>query len=202
MTNATIQLDNSRTESEEMLDEVDINVKHAPSAPVVGSPILLEAETAVGDSSVEYEWEFSDGATATGQSASNIFENAGKQSVSLTITDSDGETETVCEMLTVYHDATVEICENDCEEKFVTVVLRGDSDFDPAHSVAVDSLRFGAPTALAMGSGASPVETDVHDGDLRIQFHSDPGLEDADSPGRIAGCTTDGVPLAGTADAI
>lgn len=202
MTNAAVHSDKSRTDSEETFDEVAANIKYAPSAPVVGSPILLEAETSAEDSSVEYEWAFSDGATATGRAASNIFESAGTQSVSLTVTDDEGGTGTVRETLTVYHDLTVEICENDCDDEFVTVVIRGDADFDPAESVAVESLRFGAPTALAMGSGAAPVETDARDGDLRVQFHSDSGLEDADSPGRLAGCTADGVPLAGSADAV
>lgn len=203
MTNTAMHLDKSSTESEETLDRANVNVKYAPGAPVEGSPILLEAESSIEDSDVQYEWEFSDGSTATGQSASNIFENAGKQSVSLTVTDSNGGTETVHETLTVYHDPTVEICESDCEEELITVVIRGDSEFDAARSVAVDSLRFGAPTALAMGSGTSPVRTDACDGDLRVQFRNDkPGLTDADSPGRLAGCTADGVPLAGTADAV
>jgi PKD repeat protein len=192
MTDTATYLDKSSSDANETLDRPAVNVRYAPSAPVADSPILVEADD--DDSDVEYEWEFSDGSTATGRKASNIFDSAGEQSITLTVTDDEGRTETVRRTLTVYREANVEICERDSEE-YVTVVIRGDSDFDPAGSIAVDSLRFGAPTALAMGSGSAPVETDARDGDLRVQFRRSPG----DSPGRLAGHTADGVPLAGTA---
>ncbi|WP_135824079.1 PKD domain-containing protein [Halorussus ruber] len=196
MTNTAAYLDKSSSDTDETLDRPTVNVKYAPSAPVVDSPILVEADH--DESGVEYEWEFSDGSTATGRKASNIFDSAGEQSITLTATDGDGRTETVRQTLTVYREANVEICERDCGDEYVTVVIRGDSDFDPAGSVAVDSLRFGAPTALAMGSGSAPVETDARDGDLRVQFPRPPG----DSAGRLAGRTADGVPLAGTASTV
>lgn len=201
MTNTSMHLDKS-SKSVAARDQTDASIKYGPGAPVVGSPVLFEAEASIEESSAEYEWEFGDGSTATGRTASNVFQGAGEQSVTLTVTDEDGETETVREALTVYYAPTVEVWEDDCEDGFVTVVIRGDSEFDPAQSVAVDSLRFGAPTALAMGSGASPVETDARDGDLRVQFRRTTPDSDDDSPGRLAGCTADGVPLAGTADAV
>ena len=202
MPNVSVSLDKSSSDSEQTADRPSVNVKYGPTAPVVGSPILCEVECSSEESGVEYQWEFGDGSTATGKSASNIFDSAGKQSITLTITHANGRIETVQETLTVYREANVEVCEGDCEDEYVTVVIRGDSDFDPAGSIAVDSLRFGAPTALAMGSGASPVETDVADGDLRVQFRRATPSKDDESAGRLAGCTADGVPLAGTADAL
>lgn len=201
MANTGIHLDNSSTDIEDTPARPSVTVKYGPTAPVVDSPILCEADYSAEDSDVEYQWEFGDGATATGKSASNIFDSAGKQSITLTVTHANGRIETVQETLTVYREATVEVCDEDCDDGYVTVAIRGNSDFDPAGSIAVDSLRFGAPTALAMGSGSSPVGTDERDGDLLVQFRRATPSADG-SPGRLAGRTADGVPLAGTADAL
>jgi PKD repeat protein len=183
---------------------------YAPGAPVDGNPVLFDADVSTDATGRTCEWNFGDGTTASGEKASNVYDSGGEKSVTLTITDDDGATAEIRETVTVYREVEVEICEedgrNDCEEDrqkegYVPVEIRGTAEFDPTEAVAAESLRFGAPTALAMGSGAVPVGNETCDGTLRVWFRADEtGLRD-DASARLAGRTTDDVPLAGTADA-
>lgn len=173
-------------------------VTYAPGAPVAGNPILFETDYSPDDPDCRLEWSFGDGATATGEKASNVYDAGGRKEVTLTVTDGDGATETATETVTVYHEVETELGERDGD--LVSVLLGGDDEFAPAESVSVTSLRFGAPTAVAMGSGASPVRSETDGDDLRVWVRPDrAGLDDAETV-RLAGHATDGVPLAGTVD--
>ncbi|WP_135853017.1 PKD domain-containing protein [Halorussus salinus] len=173
-------------------------VTYAPGAPVAGNPILFETDSSPDDPDCRLEWSFGDGATATGEKASNVYDAGGRKEVTLTVTDGDGETETETETVTVYHEVETELGERDGD--LVAVLLRGDDEFAPAESVSVTSLRFGAPTAVAMGSGATPARSETEGDDLRVWVRPDrAGLGDAETV-RLAGHSTDGVPLAGTVD--
>lgn len=168
---------------------------YGPGAPVAGNPVLFEAEASEDDR--EYEWSFGDGATATGEKASTIYDAGGDRTVTLSVTDDEGATETVERSLTVYSEVTLEIGEE--HEGLVPITLSA-SAFDPADLLAVESLRFGAPTAVAMGSGAAPVRSEEREGDLRIWVPADESGVSGDAPYRLAGRTTDGVPVAGTVE--
>jgi len=173
--------------------------EYAPGAPVAGNPVLFEADGPEG-TDARYEWTFGDGATATGQKASHVYDSGGEHSVTLTVTRDGGETRTVRRSVTVYREVSVEVGDTDADGN-LPVTLRASGAFDPADSVAAESLRFGAPTAIAAGSGASPVRTEARDGDLRVRVPADEtGLRSDDAQGRLAGHTTDGVPVAGTAE--
>ncbi|MFC7079654.1 PKD domain-containing protein [Halorussus caseinilyticus] len=179
----------------------NVAVRHGPSVPVVDTPVLFEVELPADESDCRCEWTFGDGSTATGEKASRIYDAAGETEVTLTVARDDGETETVRESVTIYREVGVELRESETEDGLMPVVLRGDGDLDPATAVAVESLRFGAPTALAMGSGAAPVRTETREGDLCVWVREDrTGLGDGDATPRLAGRTVDGRPLAGTAD--
>ena len=174
-------------------------VAYAPGAPVAGNPVLFETDESERRTDARYEWAFGDGATATGRNASHVYESAGEHEVSLSVTE-DGETRTVRRSVTVYREVDVEV--SDCDEDgLLAVTLRASEALDPADAVAVDSLRVGAPAALAAGGGASPVRSESRGGDLRVRIPADETrLREGDAPVRVAGHTTDHVPVAGTID--
>jgi hypothetical protein len=120
--------------------------------------------------------------------------------VTLTAVFEDGETATASRTLTVYRE--IEAVVGGRDDALVAVDVSGTGQFDPTESLAVESLRFGAPTALAVGCGAPPVGSESRDGDLRVWFdEARTGLSDDDPWGRLAGQTTADLPVAGTADA-
>lgn len=175
---------------------------YAPGAPVDGNPVLFAADGPADADVRRYEWAFGDGTTAPGEKASHVYDSAGEQSVTLTVVYGDGETETARRTVTVYREVAVEVESARDDPSLVAVDVSGTDEFDPTDAVAVESLRFGAPTALAMGCGATAVRSEARDGDLRVWFDAAAtGLTDGDSQGRLAGRTTDEVPIAGTADA-
>ena len=73
-----------------------------PSEPEIGSTVTFTDESTDADGSIESrEWDFGDGNTATGASATNTYQSAGDFTVSLTVTDDDGATSTTSQTVTV-----------------------------------------------------------------------------------------------------
>jgi len=172
---------------------------YAPGAPVAGNPVLFEADESDRRTDARYEWAFGDGATATGRKASHVYETPGEHVVRLTVGEGD-ESRTVRKTVTVYREVDVTVGDRD-EDGLLAVTLHASEGFDPADAVAVDSLRVGAPTALAAGGGASPVRSESRDGDLRVRIPAaETRLREGDARVRVAGHTTDHVPVAGTVD--
>gem|GEM_PF-958786 len=69
-----------------------------PSRPGVGETATLDATPSTGGASLrEYEWSFDDGTNATGATTAHSFQHPGTHSVRLSITDTDGDTDTVVE---------------------------------------------------------------------------------------------------------
>ncbi|WP_323675499.1 S8 family serine peptidase [Halorubellus sp. PRR65] len=74
-----------------------------PSSPTAGESATFDA-SASGDSDgsiSSYNWDFGDGATASGQSTSHTYSAAGDYTVSLTVTDDAGATDTATQTVTV-----------------------------------------------------------------------------------------------------
>lgn len=184
-----------RTTGQTTSERATPNFAYGPGAPVAGNPVLFEAEASEDDR--EYEWSFGDGASATGEKATAFYDAGGNWTVTLSVTDDEGATETAERSLTVYSEVTLEIGE--VYDGLVPVTIRA-SAFDPADLLTVESLRFGAPTAVAMGGGAAPAESEECDGDLRIWVPADESGISGDAPYRLAGRTTDDVPVAGTVE--
>jgi len=74
-----------------------------PSAPEAGEQVSFDASASNdSDGSIaSYEWEFGDGATATGASAGHTYDTAGDYDVELTVTDDDGATDTATQTVSV-----------------------------------------------------------------------------------------------------
>lgn len=76
---------------------------YRPFNPDPGETIEFNAAASgdEGGSIVSYEWDFGDGATATGQAVTHSYATAGEYAVSLTVTDNDGLTDTATYSVTV-----------------------------------------------------------------------------------------------------
>jgi PKD repeat protein len=76
----------------------------SPNAPNVNQTVFYDAsasKAAAGRSIVDYFWHFGDGGEKHGQTTSNTFPNAQAYTVTLTVTDSAGQTGTSSQTITV-----------------------------------------------------------------------------------------------------
>ncbi|NHN41408.1 S8 family serine peptidase [Halorubellus sp. JP-L1] len=75
----------------------------SPTAPVEGETVSVDASASSdGDGSIDsYEWDFGDGSTASGVTASNAYASAGDYAITLTVTDDDGASDTASQSVTV-----------------------------------------------------------------------------------------------------
>jgi len=73
------------------------------TSPVAGAPVSFDAsQSSDPDGTVSiYSWDFGDGATGAGSTATHTYRSLGTYTVKLTITDNDGQTQTVSHMVTV-----------------------------------------------------------------------------------------------------
>jgi PKD repeat protein len=79
------------------------NFVATPAATTVGTPIGFNgsASTDVGGSITGYAWNFGDGTTGSGVTASHSYATAGTYSVSLTVTDNAGLTNSIASSVTI-----------------------------------------------------------------------------------------------------
>lgn len=77
----------------------------SPSEPHPGDTVTFDAGDSTGDVET-YEWDFGDGATATGETVSHTYDDAGEYEVTLTIIDQDGREDTTSATLDVFGEPT------------------------------------------------------------------------------------------------
>jgi PGF-CTERM protein len=97
------------TASEEMKNtsgEVIANFEYTPSTPETGERVAFDASASVTPNGeiVSYSWNFADGNTGSGKTATHTFEESGGYTVELSVTDNQGEAATTTELLNVEDD--------------------------------------------------------------------------------------------------
>lgn len=179
------------------IDSPVVGFEYAPSVPVAGDAVSFVAAAPPRESGRRCEWAFGDGGIAEGERVAHTYDSGGEKEVTLTVTDDEG-TDSVRRSVTVYREVALELDELDRRdgEVLLPVDVHGEG-FDPSEAA---SLRLGSPAAVAMGGGATPVRTEARGDGLRAWFPAtDTGMTGHGAKIRLAGRTTDGVSLVGTA---
>ncbi|SEH61433.1 PKD domain-containing protein [Halopenitus malekzadehii] len=83
--------------------EIVATIEYTPSTPEVGERVAFDAsssETPNGEI-VNYSWDFGDGNTASGETATHTFEESGGYTVELSVVDDEGQIATTTESLNI-----------------------------------------------------------------------------------------------------
>jgi len=80
-----------------------VNFTYMPENPIVNQTVTFDASTSYDPDGtiVSYEWDFGDGMTASGEVVTHAYSFAGKYTVTLTITDDGGATNSTSKFITV-----------------------------------------------------------------------------------------------------
>jgi len=94
---------------------------------------------------VEYFWDFGDGSTATGVKVSTAYAESGAYTVTLTVTDDDGATDTIATSKIVRNKSPVAIFTESAENVYVneTITFNAADSYDPDGYIVNYSWDFG-----------------------------------------------------------
>ncbi|MFB6099813.1 MAG: PKD domain-containing protein, partial [Candidatus Nanohalobium sp.] len=94
--------DEDNGDTEEPNDAPTAKFSYSPSSPRVGQQVTFDASSSSDDSGiVDYSWSFGDGDSSSGSTVTHTFEETGNYPVSLTVEDSEGETDTTMKYVNV-----------------------------------------------------------------------------------------------------
>jgi poly(hydroxyalkanoate) depolymerase family esterase len=126
--------------------QFDNSLNDEPTADIVTSDDIADVGQTVDfdgsgssdpDGTIDsYEWDFGDGSTATGETASHAYDSTGNYDVTLTVTDDQGATGTAT--------VTVQVCDGNCPPKAdivassTSVTTEDTVDFDAGGSSDAD----------------------------------------------------------------
>jgi len=76
---------------------------HSPMVPIAGKTVTFDASASYDPdgSIISYSWEFGDSTTGSGKTATHAYTDAGSYTVTLTVADNDGSTDTKTSTLTI-----------------------------------------------------------------------------------------------------
>ena len=80
---------------------LDAYYQYTPESPSIGDEIEFDASQTTGNNIQSYEWDFGEGSTGTGQTATNTYGSAGTYTAELTVTDEEGNTDSIDADVTV-----------------------------------------------------------------------------------------------------
>lgn len=158
----------------------EIVVEEAPNEPPTIDQIISPEEAEVGDNvmftviafddvdstrDLQYAWDFDDGSTGTGISATNSFSEEGTYDVSVTVTDTGGESTTESAVIQV----TDPSADDDDDGPYDLTITAEDSETNeliPGVSITISQDGETIETVTTDGDGASVVELENGEYDI------------------------------------
>jgi PKD repeat protein len=156
----------------------------APADAQAGSPVLFDAAASYdmdGDSLV-YNWDFGDGNTGTGAAPSHTYTSAGDYTVSLTVDDGSGGSDTTSAQVEVTaapnNPPTADIGGAYSGAEGVPISFDGSQSSDPDGDLLTFSWDFGDGNT---DTGAAPSHTYTSAGDYTVSLTVDDGNGGSDT---------------------
>ncbi|RLM53930.1 PKD domain-containing protein [Halobellus sp. Atlit-31R] len=157
----------------------------SPTEPTVGESVTVNASgSADADGSVEsYAWDFGDGTTATGETATHTFTSPGEYEVELTVTDDGGANDTATQTVSVEEaaapaafqlsglDVQSPVTQGDTATVSAIVENTGDDAGTQTVSAAVDGSTVDSQEVSLAGGASQSVSFDLATADLSIGDH-------------------------------
>ena len=106
----------------------------SPVAPALGDAVAFDAsgsKVGTGRTVVGFAWDFGDGGTATGKTATHVFTKAGAAAVTLTVTDDLGRTSSTTQVINMGS---------------VVAAFTSNTASSPAHTMTFDASASAAPS--------------------------------------------------------
>jgi PKD repeat protein len=153
-------------------NEPPISDPNGPYTGVVGQNVMFDGtgSSDPGGTIVSYDWDFGDGATGTGASPQHAYASAGEYTVSLTVTDNLGATDTATTSATI--DPANQAPTADPNGPYngtvgIAVSFDGSGSTDPDGSIVAYDWDFGDGNT---GTGVSPSHTYGSDGIFTVSL--------------------------------
>jgi PKD repeat protein len=115
------------------------------SLPAAGQPVTFNGASSgdVDGTISSYSWNFGDGSTGSGATASHVYSNYGTYTVTLTVTDSDGRTASVSKQLIVHAAPIAAFAYSPSRPPLATLVsFDASSSSDPEPGVTITSYSW------------------------------------------------------------
>jgi PKD repeat protein len=140
-----------------------------PASPVAGQSVSFDASSSEDpDGPIKsYSWDFGDGSEATGATPSHTYAHAGEYTVTLTVTDNEGNTAKASRQVKVANAPPVAsfLVSTPTPTAAQPVAFDGSASSDPDGTIASYDWNFGDGSE---GSGATPSHIYAHGGEYTV----------------------------------
>jgi len=161
--------------------ETEIVVEEAPNEPPTIEQIIAPEDGEVGEElsfavvafdeddqeDLEYAWDFDDGSTSSGISATHTYDNEGTYDVEVTVTDTEGESTTEETIVEITDSSAEEEEEDESHELTMMSVDAESNDIVPGVSISIMQDGEEVESTSADGDGEATVE--LEDGEYDIE---------------------------------